>query len=113
VDALQPVVSTMKYVVSSFASAMRKAIQKVYPKAIQVLDHFQVIQLFTNVLEHCRKYLWTKHGSVRRVCRLLNQWLEKLTEKERQEVRQWCQETLIYAVSIKHTNISATCGKAK
>ncbi len=36
----------------------------------------------------------TKHGSVRRVCRLLSQRPEKLTEEERQEVRQWCQESV-------------------
>jgi transposase len=96
VEALQPVASTVKYVVSDLAPAMRKAIQKVCPKAIHVLDHFHVIQLFTDALKRCRKYLAkgrTKHGSVRRVCRLLSQRPEKLTEEERQEVRQWCQES--------------------
>lgn len=96
VEALQPVASKVKYVVSDLAPAMRKAIEKVCPKAIHVLDHFHVIQLFTDALERCRKYLakgGTKHGSVRRVCRWLSQRPEKLTEEERQEVRQWCQES--------------------
>lgn len=96
VEALQPVASKVKYVVSDLAPAMRKAMEKVCPKAIHVLDHFHVIQLFTDALERCRKYLakgGTKHGSVRRVCRLLSQRPEKWTEEERQEVRQWCQES--------------------
>jgi transposase len=86
VEALQPVASKVKYVVSDLAPAMRKAIEKVCPKAIHVLDHFHVIQLFTDALKRCRKYLakgGTKHGSVRRVCRLLSQRPEKLTEGER------------------------------
>lgn len=70
---------------------VRKSVSKIH-----VLDHFHVIQLFTDALKRCRKYLakgGTKHGGVRRVCRLLSQRPEKLTEEERQNVRQWCQES--------------------
>ncbi|MBB6282002.1 transposase [Geobacillus subterraneus] len=48
VETLQPVASKVKDVVSDLAPAMRKAIEKVCPKVIPVLDHFHVIQLFTD-----------------------------------------------------------------
>ncbi|KYD27031.1 hypothetical protein B4113_0317 [Geobacillus sp. B4113_201601] len=40
VEALQPIAAKVKYVVSDLAPAMRKAMEKVCPKAVHVLDHF-------------------------------------------------------------------------
>ncbi|WP_412729595.1 transposase, partial [Geobacillus stearothermophilus] len=36
---------------------MKKAIQGVCPETTHMVDYFHVIQLFTDVLERCRKYL--------------------------------------------------------
>ncbi|MED0654444.1 ISL3 family transposase [Anoxybacillus geothermalis] len=94
--ALAHVSRSVQYVVSDLAPAMKKAIQRVCPEATHVVDYFHVIQLFTDALERCRKYLGKggkKHGNVRYVCRLLSQCPEKLTEEERQIIREWCNES--------------------
>ena len=94
--ALAHVSRSVQYVVSDLAPAMKKAIQRVCPEATHVVDYFHVIQLFTDALERCRKYLGKggkKHGNVRYVCRLLSQCPEKLTEEERQIIREWCKES--------------------
>ncbi|MCQ5365252.1 ISL3 family transposase [Anoxybacillus salavatliensis] len=94
--ALAHVSRSVQVVVSDLAPAMKKAIQRVCPEATHVVDYFHVIQLFTDALERCRKYVdkgGKKHGNVRYVCRLLSQCREKLTEAERQIVREWCNES--------------------
>ncbi|PIC03680.1 ISL3 family transposase, partial [Anoxybacillus flavithermus] len=94
--ALAHVSRSVQVVVSDLAPAMKKAIQEICPEATHVVDYFHVIQLFTNALERCRKYLdkgGKKHGNVRYVCRLLSQYPEKLTEEERQIIREWCNES--------------------
>ncbi len=68
--ALAHVSRSVQYVVSDLAPAMKKAIQRVCPEATHVVDYFHVIQLFTDALERCRKYLdkgGKKHGNVRYV----------------------------------------------
>ncbi|EPZ38755.1 transposase [Anoxybacillus ayderensis] len=93
--ALAHVSRSVQVVVSDLAPAMKKAIQRVCPEATHVVDYFHVIQLFTDALERCRKYVdkgGKKHGNVRYVCRLLSQCREKLTEAERQIVREGCNE---------------------
>lgn len=92
---LKKVASSARLIVSDAAPAMAKAIQHACPSAIHVLDRFHVIQFFTEALNRRRKYLSLsdrKHGSVRRVLRLLCQPPEKLSGSERQEVRDWCGE---------------------
>ncbi|WP_041638734.1 ISL3 family transposase [Anoxybacillus flavithermus] len=94
--ALAHVSRSVQVVVSDLAPAMKKAIQRVCPEATHVVDYFHVIQLFTDALERCRKYVdkgGKKHGNVRYVCRLLSQCREKLTEAERQILREWCSES--------------------
>lgn len=95
-SALACVSSSVQCVVSDLAPAMKKAIQGTCPEAVHVVDYFHVIQLFTEALNRCRKYLakgGKKHGNVRYVCCLLSQCPEKLTEEERQTVREWCKES--------------------
>jgi transposase len=61
---------------------MKKAIHEACANAIHVVDYFHVIQLFTEALDRCRRYLakgGTKHGNVQYVCRLLSQRPEWLT----------------------------------
>ncbi|KJE26030.1 transposase family protein [Geobacillus kaustophilus] len=94
--ALAHVSRSVQYVVSDLAPAMKKAIQGGCPEATHVVDYFHVIQLFTDALDRCRKYVdkgSKKHGNVRYVCRLLSTCPEKLTEEERQIVREWCNES--------------------
>ena len=93
---LAPVSDSVQYVVSDLAPAMKKAIQGACPEAKHVVDYFHVIQLFTEALDRCRKSFGKgnkKHGHVRHVCRLLTQCPEKLTEEERQTVREWQKES--------------------
>ncbi|WP_237757630.1 transposase [Geobacillus sp. PA-3] len=48
---------------------MKKAIQGGCPETTHVVDYFHVIQLFTDVLERCRKYV-DKGGQETRKCSL-------------------------------------------
>lgn len=66
-EALQLFVETITDVVSDLAPAMSKAIEKTYPNATHIMDHFYVTRLVSQRPEH-------------------------LTEEERQKVREWCQE---------------------
>ncbi|KIQ95312.1 Transposase [Anoxybacillus thermarum] len=94
--ALAHVSRSVQFVVSDLTPAMKKSIQGVCPEATHVVDYFHVIQLFTDALERCRKYVdkWGyKRENVRYVCRLLSQCPEKLMEEERQIVREWCKES--------------------
>ncbi len=94
--ALAYVSGSARYVVSDLAPAMKKAIQGVCPEAKHVVDYFHVIQLFTEALDRFRKSFGKgnkEHGHVRYACRLLTQRPEKLTEGERQTVREWQEES--------------------
>lgn len=89
--ALQKVTGPIRAVVSDFAPAMVNAIQAVYPTTMHVLDHFHLVQFFTDAQQRRRRYLGEakKHHKSRFIDRCLARKPEQLTDEEREFDAKW------------------------